>query len=423
MIVPQNRIRYRAYRLWSTLESTFMNQQTSNLEDLTRGVEEVLVLSELEKKLALNRPLVIKAGFDPTAPDLHLGHTVLINKLKQFQDAGHQVVFLIGDFTGTIGDPTGKNITRKPLSREDVLENAKTYQEQIFKILDKDKTIVAFNSEWMDKFNAADLIRLASTYTVARMLERDDFSKRFSDNKPIAIHEFIYPLVQGYDSVALKADIELGGTDQKFNLLMGRYLQKHYEMEPQVVMTTPLIEGLDGVKKMSKSLDNYIGITEAPNDMFGKLMSLSDSLMWRYIDLLSFKSTKEINVLKEAVEAGKNPRDVKMDFAKEIITRFHSEEDANNAQKHFIDSVSNRGIPDDIETIVISTDESNEVGIANLLKEIEFVKSTSEAMRLIKQGGVKIDGEKISDKSAKVASGDEIIIQVGRRRFAKIQLK
>jgi tyrosyl-tRNA synthetase len=399
-----------------------MNREKEIIEELSRGVEEILVSSELEKKLALERPLIVKAGFDPTAPDLHLGHTVLINKMKQFQELGHQVVFLIGDFTGTIGDPTGKTVTRAPLSREEVEENAKTYCEQIFKILDEEKTQIAFNSKWMDKLSSADMIRLAATHTVARMLERDDFSKRYAARQPIAIHEFLYPLVQGYDSVALKADIELGGTDQKFNLLMGRELQKQYGQPPQVVLTTPLIEGLDGVKKMSKSLDNYIGINEAPEAMFGKLMSLSDDLMWRYIELLSFQSRLEIEHLKQSVADGLNPRDVKMDFALEIVERFHTASLASGAKEHFIKSVSQRGIPDKIETVHFESLETNDLGLLTILKELGFVKSTSEGMRLIKQGGVKLDGEKVEDKGLSLKQGEECVVQVGRRRFARVKI-
>lgn len=353
--------------------------------ELLRGVEEVLPAHEFEKKLLKNKPLKIKAGFDPTAPDLHLGHTVLLNKLRQFQQFGHEVIFLVGDFTAMIGDPTGKNVTRAPLSQEEVFANAKTYQDQVFKILDPTKTKVIFNSQWLGKMNAADLIRLAATHTVARMLERDDFQKRYSTNQPIAIHEFLYPLLQGYDSVELKADVELGGTDQKFNLLMGRELQKHFGHEPQVVMMTPLIEGLDGVKKMSKSLNNYIGINEAADMMFGKLMSVSDELMWKYINVLSFKTNAEIDKLKKAVNEGMNPRDVKIEFAKEIVMRFHDKEQAEVVHQAFIERFQNKIVPDDLETQYITYDGVS--NIAQLLKQMDLTKSTSESIRVINQGG------------------------------------
>lgn len=398
-----------------------MTDIDKQITTLLRGVEEVLIKDELIKKLSSGKKLTIKAGFDPTAPDLHLGHTVLLNKLRQFQALGHEVIFLIGDFTGMIGDPSGKSKTRPPLSREEVSRNAKTYEEQVFKVLDKDKTTIRFNSEWMEKQSAADLIRLAQTHTVARMLERDDFSKRYAANLPIAIHEFLYPLVMGYDSVVLKADVELGGTDQKFNLLMGRELQKHFNQTPQVVMMTPLIEGLDGVKKMSKSLDNYIGITEPPNEMFGKIMSLSDELMWRYIDLLSFKSDDEINSFKKEVADGANPRDIKITFAKEIIARFHDERSANAAHEDFIKRFQKGALPDDIPEKTITTSE--EIGIATLLKEAGLVSSTSDAFRMIKQGAVKIDGEKVSDKSLQIQKGTENIYQVGKRRVLKVSVK
>ncbi|HAT8178999.1 TPA: tyrosine--tRNA ligase [Legionella pneumophila] len=395
--------------------------QDSVCSELMRGCEEILPIPELEKKLQKGIPLKIKAGFDPTAPDLHLGHTVLLNKLRQFQQFGHEVVFLIGDFTAMIGDPTGKNVTRMPLSQETVLENAKTYQHQVFKILDPDKTTVAFNSQWLNKFNAVDLIRLAATHTVARMLERDDFNKRYTTGQPIAIHEFLYPLLQGYDSVALKADVELGGTDQKFNLLMGRELQKHYGFEPQVVMMTPLIEGLDGVKKMSKSLDNYIGINEAPEQMFGKIMSVSDELMWRYIDLLSFKTGKEIQQLKKSVLEGKNPRDVKIDFAKEIVARFHDQTQAELAHNKFIERFQKGIIPEDLEELSLVISEP--IALAQLLKQIDLTASTSESIRMVKQGAVKVDGDKISDPSLKLALGKCYIIQVGKRRIAKLSIQ
>lgn len=389
--------------------------------ELIRGCEEVLPLQELERKLQKGIPLKIKAGFDPTAPDLHLGHTVLLNKLRQFQQYGHEVIFLIGDFTAMIGDPTGKNVTRMPLSEATVLENAQTYQQQVFKILDPAKTTVVFNSQWLGKFNAVDLIRLAATHTVARMLERDDFNKRYSNGQPIAIHEFLYPLLQGYDSVALKADVELGGTDQKFNLLMGRELQKHYGFEPQVVMMTPLIEGLDGVKKMSKSLDNYIGITEPASDMFGKIMSVSDELMWRYIDLLSFKTGTEIQQLKNSVREGLNPRDVKIDFAKEIVARFHDQNQAENVHKEFIERFQKGIIPENLEELFFASSEP--ANLVQLLKQLDLTSSTSESIRMVKQGAVKINGDKVSDPALLLALGQTYIIQVGKRRIAKLRLE
>jgi len=390
-------------------------------KELLRGCAEVLPAQEFEKKLLKERPLIIKAGFDPTAPDLHIGHTVLLNKLRQFQQFGHTVIFLIGDFTAMIGDPTGKNVTRMPLTQEAVLENAKTYQQQVFKILDQDKTVIRFNSEWMGKMNAADLIRLAATHTVARMLERDDFNKRYASELPIAIHEFLYPLVQGYDSVALKADVELGGTDQKFNLLMGRELQKHYGQEQQVIMMTPLIEGLDGVKKMSKSLNNYIGINESAENMFGKVMSISDELMWRYIDLLSFKSGKDIAQTKLAVSQGLNPRDVKIDFAKELIERFHNKEQAELAHQAFIERFQKGEIPDDLIEQIVPCDEP--ISIAQLLKQLDLTKSTSESIRMANQGAVKINGERAGDATAKLDYEKSYIIQVGKRRIAKVRLQ
>ncbi|KTD52489.1 tyrosyl tRNA synthetase [Legionella quinlivanii] len=389
--------------------------------ELQRGCEEILPAQEFEKKLLKDRPLIIKAGFDPTAPDLHLGHTVLLNKLRQFQQFGHQVVFLIGDFTAMIGDPTGKNVTRMPLSQEAVLENAKTYEAQVFKILDPEKTIVRFNSQWMGAMNAADLIRLAATHTVARMLERDDFSKRYSTGQPIAIHEFLYPLVQGYDSVALKADIELGGTDQKFNLLMGRELQKHFGHEPQVIMMTPLIEGLDGVKKMSKSLNNYIGIDETADSMFGKIMSVSDELMWRYINLLSFKSTADIAKMKQAVEEGYNPRDVKIGLAKEIIERFHNKEQADLAEQSFIERFRKNEIPDDLPEQIILCSEP--LSVAQILKQLDLTKSTSESIRMTAQGAVKLNGERLADAALLMEMEKSFIIQVGKRRIARVLLK
>ena len=394
----------------------------NEINTLLRGVDEVLIKEELLTKLKSGKKLIIKAGFDPTAPDLHLGHTVLINKLRQFQLLGHDIVFLIGDFTAMIGDPTGKNVTRAPLTKEQVDVNAQTYKEQVFKILDPALTRVVFNSEWIGKKSAADLIALASTSTVARMLERDDFSKRYKEGRPIAIHEFLYPLIQGFDSVALKADVELGGTDQKFNLLMGRELQKQYKQTPQIVMTTHLIEGLDGVKKMSKSLNNYIGISEAPNEMFGKIMSLSDELMWRYIDLLSFQSSDAIQVLRDDVDNGANPRDIKIAFAKEIIERFHSSDEAEAAHQDFIQRFKKGGIPDELPEISLSFSEATQIGIANVLKDAGLTASTSDAMRMIRQGAVKINGEKIIDPKLLVNVGTQDVYQVGKRKFAKIKI-
>ena len=393
------------------------------LQLIKRGTEEILVESELIEKLKKNKPLRIKAGFDPTAPDLHIGHTVLINKLKQFQDLGHEVLFLIGDFTGMIGDPTGKSATRPALSPEEVQANAETYKEQVFKILDPEKTQIVFNSEWMGKMTSAEMIQLSARHTVARMLERDDFSKRYKSGKSIAIHEFIYPLVQGYDSVALKADVELGGTDQKFNLLVGRDLQKQYGQEQQVVITMPLLEGLDGVQKMSKSLGNYIGITDAPDEMFGKIMSISDELMWRYFELLSFRPMEEINQWKQDVENGSNPRDIKFKLAEEIIARFHSQEAATQAQKNFIARFQKGAIPDDIEEITVDSGEHDSVPIAILLREAKLVSSTSDAYRMIKQGAVKINSEKVTERNQLIPIGFEGVVQVGKRRFAKVLIK
>lgn len=392
------------------------------LETLLRGVDEVLVKEELIKKLEEGRPLRIKAGFDPTAPDLHLGHTVLINKLKQFQDAGHEVLFLIGDFTGMIGDPTGKNVTRKPLTREAVIENAKTYQEQIFKILDPEKTKVVFNSEWMNAMSSADLIQLAAKHTVARMLERDDFNKRFKGGQAIAIHEFLYPLIQGYDSVAMKADVELGGTDQKFNLLVGRQLQEVYGQKPQVVITMPILEGLDGVQKMSKSLNNYIGIADTADDMFGKIMSISDVLMWRYFELLSFRSMSDINQWKEACENGDNPRNYKVKLAQEIIERFHDEDAATKALASFEARFQRGAMPDEMDEVELIV-QGEGISIANLLKDAGLAASTSEAIRQINQGAVKIDGEKISDPKWVVVVGEKKVYQVGKRKFARVTVK
>lgn len=392
------------------------------IDELARGAEEVLLLDELKSKLKKGRPLRIKAGFDPTAPDLHLGHTVLINKLRQFQQAGHQVIFLIGDFTGMIGDPTGKNVMRQPLSEDEVQANAVTYKEQIFKILDPAKTEVAFNSSWMSQKSAADMITLAAKHTVARMLERDDFDKRYKSGKPIAIHEFLYPLIQGYDSVELKSDLELGGTDQKFNLLVGRELQKESGQEPQVIMTMPILEGYtQGPEKMSKSLNNYIGITDSPNDMFGKIMSVDDEKMWRYFDLLSFRSITEIEGLKKEVNEGANPRDIKFKLAKEIIERFHDKKSAEGAQADFIQRFQKGAMPDDIPEKLVKT-KHGEIAIGNLLKEAGLVSSTSEAMRMIKQGAVKIDGNKVEDPKLTLTSSTHAVFQVGKRKFAKVKL-
>ena len=391
------------------------------IELISRGAEEVLIEEELKKKLDSGKRLNIKAGFDPTAPDLHLGHTVLINKLRQFQTLGHQIIFLIGDFTGIIGDPSGKSATRPPLSAEEVKENANTYQEQIFKILDPDLTKVVFNSSWMNKMNAADLIRLASHHTVARMLERDDFDKRYKSNQPISIHEFLYPLIQGYDSIALNADVELGGTDQKFNLLVGRQMQEVHGKSPQVVITMPILEGLDGNQKMSKSLGNYIGIDESAKEIFGKIMSISDTLMWRYFELLSFKDLGEIEQYKKQVETGANPRDIKFELAEEIVTRFHNSKSAQDAKNDFVKRFSNNAIPDVIDEIEIKIDPEG-ISFANILKEAGLVSSTSDAHRMIKQAAVKIDGERVEDGKQILQEGFSAVIQVGKRKFAKILL-
>ena len=388
---------------------------------IKRGTEEVLVEEELVEKLKTGSSLRIKAGFDPTAPDLHLGHTVLINKLRQFQELGHEVLFLIGDFTGMIGDPTGKSATRPPLTRDDVIENAKTYEQQIFKILDPAKTLVMYNSSWMNEMNSAELIQLAAKYNVARMLERDDFNKRYKSVQSIAIHEFLYPLIQGYDSVAMNTDVELGGTDQKFNLLVGRELQKHYGQPSQTVITLPILEGLDGVQKMSKSLNNYIGISEAPDEMFGKIMSISDDLMWRYFELLSFRPMGEIDDFKAEMAAGKNPRDIKFLLGEELVARFHSEAEASQARENFIARFQKGAMPDDIPEKELSA-QDGKLAIANLLQQAGLTQSTSEAMRMIKQGAVKIDGEKLSDNKLEVAAGTEHVYQVGKRRFAKVRL-
>ncbi|MGY0565331.1 MAG: tyrosine--tRNA ligase [Paraglaciecola chathamensis] len=393
----------------------------SAFAELQRGAEEILLEEELIAKLKEGKPLKIKAGFDPTAPDLHLGHTVLINKLRAFQQLGHEVIFLIGDFTGMIGDPTGKNVTRKPLTREDVLANAETYKEQVFKILDPSKTTIRFNSEWMEELGASGMIKLASSQTVARMLERDDFKKRYANGQPIAIHEFLYPLVQGWDSVALKSDVELGGTDQRFNLLMGRELQKGQGQRPQTVLMTPLLEGLDGVQKMSKSLGNYIGITDSPSDMFGKIMSISDDLMWRYYDLLSFKAIEEIAQYKEQVAAGTNPRDIKIALAKEIIARFHDAAAADAAHHEFVQRFQKNAIPDEMPEFTFEAGEEG-MAVANLLKEAGLVASTSEAMRMVKQGAVKMDGEKVADQKTTFRSLEQAVFQVGKRKFARVTL-
>ncbi|MCU7940207.1 MAG: tyrosine--tRNA ligase [gamma proteobacterium symbiont of Bathyaustriella thionipta] len=391
------------------------------LEIIKRGTDEILLEEGLIEKLKSNKPLVVKAGFDPTAPDLHLGHTVLINKLRQFQDLGHDIHFLIGDFTGMIGDPTGKNVTRQPLTKEQVLGNAQTYKKQVFKILDEEKTTVVFNSQWMAKMDAADLIKLASNQTVARMLERDDFSKRYSSGQPIAIHEFLYPLIQGYDSVALTADIELGGTDQKFNLLMGRELQKSNGQTPQVVLTMPILEGLDGVQKMSKSLNNYIGVSDSPDDMFGKIMSVSDELMWRYFELLSFRPMAEIQQFKTDIDNGTNPRDIKFLLAKEIITRFHDEASAEKSQQNFIDRFKKGKIPDEMDEFEMQSTDGG-LGIAYIIKDAGMTNSTGEAIRMIKQGAVKIDGEKVLESRITIENNTTKVYQVGKRKFAKVTI-
>ena len=387
---------------------------------ISRGTEEILLEDALRKKLAAGRPLRVKAGFDPTAPDLHIGHTVLINKLRQFQELGHEVLFLIGDFTGMIGDPTGKSATRTPLTREDVLENAKTYEEQIFRILDPKRTLVVFNSSWMGEMRAADLIELAARHTVARMLERDDFSKRFKSGQAIAVHEFLYPLIQGYDSVALKADVELGGTDQKFNLLVGRQLQESYGQEPQVVITLPILEGLDGVQKMSKSLGNYIGITDPPDEMFGKVMSISDDLMWRYFELLSFRPMSEVESWRQDIVGGENPRDVKFRLAEELVARFHDGQAAQRSKEAFISRFQKGAMPDDMPDVELPPHDGGALPIANLLKGAGLVKSTSEALRMIGQGAVRVDGQKVEDRALALAVGTSHVYQVGKRRFARV---
>jgi tyrosyl-tRNA synthetase len=396
-------------------------QISEQLEIIKRGCGELLLEEELEQKLASNRPLRIKAGFDPTAPDLHLGHTVLLNKMRHFQDLGHHALFLIGDFTGMIGDPSGKNTTRPALTRDQVAENAKSYQNQVFRILKPEQTEVVFNSTWMDQFSAADLIKLAATHTVARMLERDDFGKRYRSNKAIAIHEFLYPLIQGYDSVALRADVELGGTDQKFNLLMGRELQKHFGQSPQCILTMPLLEGLDGVNKMSKSTGNYIGITESPAEIFGKLMSISDELMWRYIELLSFEPISVIRQWQHEVKHGRNPRDIKVMFAQEIVARFHGKQEADKALDDFEARFKRGGMPDDILEKLLSAGKEG-IPIPQLLKQAGLTASTTEALRMIEQGGVKLNGERVSNKTLKLDFGQTVVVQVGKRKFARVTI-
>jgi tyrosyl-tRNA synthetase len=390
------------------------------MQQIKRGVDEILVESELRAKLARGKPLNIKAGFDPTAPDLHLGHTVLINKMRQFQELGHHVMFLIGDFTGMIGDPTGKSVTRPALTIEEIQENAGSYKKQVFKILDPDLTEICFNSTWHGKMTSADMIKLASRHTVARMLERDDFSKRFKGNQPISIHEFLYPLVQGYDSVVMKADVELGGTDQKFNLLVGRELQRSDGFEPQITLTMPILEGLDGIQKMSKSLKNYIGVNDSPNDMFGKLMSISDDLMWRYFELLSFRPMLEVDGFRQDIEKGKNPRDVKFLLAEEIIARFHDVFSATKAREDFIARFSKGATPDEMPEITI---EGGAIGVAAMLKQAGLTSSTSDSFRMIQQGAVKLDGIKVEDKAMKVDANEVVVAQVGKRKFARIFVK
>ena len=392
------------------------------LELISRGTEEIIKVEDLQKKLESGKTLRIKVGFDPTAPDLHIGHTVVINKMRQFQDLGHEVTFLIGDFTGMIGDPTGKNVTRKPLTKEEVKENAETYATQVFKVLDREKTQIRFNSEWMSELGSEGMIRLAAKYTLARMLERDDFENRYRTGQPISMHELLYPLAQGYDSVMLETDVEMGGTDQKFNLLVGRHLQQHYGQEPQVIITLPLLEGLDGVQKMSKSLHNYVGITEAPNDMFGKLMSISDEMMWRYFDLLSFKSNDELSALKQRVADGANPRDIKFLLCEEIVERFHDRKAAEMARETFISRFRGGAMPDDIPEKTLDAGEQG-VGIANALTQCGLTSSNSEAFRMIKQGGVRIDGEKVSDRTLHLQTGFEGILQVGKLKFCKAYVK
>lgn len=396
-----------------------MTDKDEQLAELARGTDEILPEGGLEEKLKLGRPLNIKVGFDPTAPDLHVGHTVILNKMRQFQEFGHNVVFLIGDFTGMIGDPSGRNATRPPLTREEIDANAATYKDQVFKILDPEKTIVDFNSRWLNELGSPGLIRLAARYTVARMLEREDFSKRFAAGQSISVHEFLYPLAQAYDSVALKTDVEMGGTDQKFNLLVGRHIQNSFDVDQQIVITLPLLEGLDGVQKMSKSYGNYIGITEPASEMFGKIMSISDELMWRYFELLSFRPLADIAKLKAAMDEGRNPRDIKFELAREIVARFHDEAAAESAHAEFIARFQKGAMPDEIEEVTVAS-KNGSLGIAHLLKEAGLVSSTSEAFRMIKQGAVKIDGERVDDRDTEIATGTRHIYQVGKRRFAKV---
>jgi tyrosyl-tRNA synthetase len=396
--------------------------QSSPLDVIKRGVEELILEEDLQRKLARGKPLRVKAGFDPTAPDLHLGHTVLLNKMRQFQDLGHHVMFLIGDFTGMIGDPSGRNATRPALTPEQIAANAETYKAQVFKVLDEGKTEILFNSTWCSQLGAAGMVKLAAKYTVARMLERDDFSRRFAEQRPISIHEFLYPLMQGYDSVAMKADVELGGTDQKFNLLVGRELQKDFAQEPQVILTMPLLEGLDGVNKMSKSLGNYVGINESPDDMFGKLMSVTDELMWRYLELLSFEPMETIREWKRSVEQGTNPRDVKVRLAQEIVARFHSQSAAGKALDEFESRFRHGGVPADLSELVIETSQGG-LSIVQVLKLAALCPSTSDAQRMIEQGGVKIDGQKVEDKSLRLMPGGPYVLQVGKRKFAKVVIR
>ncbi len=396
-----------------------MTDYQEALDLIGRGAEEIIQQSELLSKLKKGKALRVKTGFDPTAPDLHLGHTVLINKMRHFQELGHHVMFLIGDFTGLIGDPSGKNVTRKALTREEIAANAETYKEQVFKILDPELTEICFNSSWGEALGSAGMIKLASSYTVARMLERDDFKKRYANNQPISIHEFLYPLMQGYDSVAMKADVELGGTDQKFNLLVGRELQKEAGQESQVILTMPILEGLDGVQKMSKSLDNYVGITDLPGDMFGKLMSISDDLMWRYYELLSFKSVQDIEKYKKSVEEGANPRDIKIDLAMEIISRFHSADAAKQARDAFIERFRDGAIPEDMPEFSLAADDGA-LSLAQVLKQSGLTSSTSEAFRMIAQNAVRIDGERVTNKDTELAAGQTAVVQVGKRKFARV---
>ncbi len=399
-----------------------MTDYNDAMAQIDRGADEIIQREELLNRLKRGKPLRIKTGFDPTAPDLHLGHTVLINKMRHFQDLGHHVMFLIGDFTGLIGDPTGKNVTRKALSKEEIAENAKTYQEQVFKILDPEKTEICFNSKWGEALGAAGMIKLAAKYTVARMLERDDFKKRYAGNQPISIHEFLYPLMQGYDSVAMKADVELGGTDQKFNLLVGRELQKEEGQEPQVILTMPILEGLRGVEKMSKSLDNYVGIDEPAADMYGKIMSISDDLMWRYYELLSFRPISEISELKKAISDGQNPRDTKMQLAHEIVARFHGKNQGDAAQDEFIQRFRHGAVPDEMPDIELKS-EAGKMPLGHVLKQSGLTPSTSEAFRMISQGAVRIDGERASERDIELSAGSSYVMQVGKRKFARVSIK